>query len=442
MKTWSRRDKRLVALVLALGLVLRLVPALTLPPPPIGGDAVVYEAVAWNLANGRGYTMDEAPPHRPNLFRPPSYPFFIASVYALAGRQPKAVWIAQGILDAITCTLVFAMARRLFASRPLALASLALAACLLPSQVYARYLIPDTFAAFLLALLAWLWLQGKRKGPKHGLALGLVSGVLAYARLEFLLFPVAIGAWLWIEKRQWRFPVWLAVGWLAVVVPWTVRNAWSAGAWTPAARGNVGAALWVGTWGEEGRLWTEEMRGGAMTYVLPPEAYDSPGEGRRARAAVHAFRKFVCEDPDAKFEGRNPGAVLRDMALERIRRNPLKWLRLRFKEAPLLWRPPFANWGDWVANPFALNAFFGWTFFALTVGCIALAWRDPKYHPLWVPVVYYALAHFPFHTEFRYGATMYPLVMLLSVGFFHELRERRAPAWAYALTGRKNRAKA
>jgi hypothetical protein len=277
-----------------------------------------------------------------------------------------------------------------------------------------------------MALLAWLWLQGRRNSPKHGLALGLVSGVLAYARPEFLLFPIAIGAWLWIEKRSWRFLAMFVVGWLIVVAPWAVRNAWRTGELVLGTQGGAGAALWIGTWGEEGQMWSVEKRGDTTTYVLPPEAYDSPGEERRARAAVHAYRKFIYEDPDAKFEGRHPDAVLLEIALERIRRNPLKWLRLRFKEAPLLWQPPFANWGDWVANPFALNAFFGWTFFALAAGSIALAWRDPKYHPLWVPVVYYALVHFPFHTEFRYGATMYPLVMLLSVGFFHELRERRA----------------
>jgi hypothetical protein len=336
------------------------------------------------------------------------------------------VWIAQTLLVAITWVLVLTIAQRVFSSRTFALVSLALVVCLLPSQVYARYLYSETFSAFLLTAIALVWSRAQEREGGYDILLGVLAAALGLCRVEFMLLPAVIGVWLWVRKRSRRTLALFVGGWLVVVAPWTLRNAWSVGEWNPSTKGSTGAALWIGTWGQEGMMWDTKRGDTKIPYpILPPEAYDSPEEGRRAWTAVYAYIKFVLDDPATTIEGRSPDSVLLEIAWERIRRDPLKWLRLRLKEAPLLWQPSFANWGSWIVNPFAMNAFFGWVFFALTMGSIALGWQDPKYHPLWIPVAYYAFVHFPFHVEIRYGVPMYPLVMLLSVGFFHQLRERR-----------------
>jgi 4-amino-4-deoxy-L-arabinose transferase-like glycosyltransferase len=423
MKTWSRRDKGLAGLVLALGLALRLVPALTLPPPSIGGDAVAYDRLARNLASGHGYSMDEEAPYRPSAIRPPAYPVFVAAAYGLFGDSPRTVWLVQAVLDAGTCLLIFWLALRIFGRKPVALTALLLAAAMLPSQVYTRYLLTETLAAFLLTLVAAIWLLAQKRPVFYAAPLGVLAAALALCRPEFLLFPTVVIADLLVKHRRLTPLLGLAAGFVVAVLPWVVRNQLALGETALAGKAGGGTTLWAGTWGSPGELRVQRRRvEGREVLYLPPYAYDSLEEAQRAHRALATVEKE--RRGEARLGDTAPEDIFFELALERIRRAPLRWLRLRLREAPLLWQPSFANWSMWVADPFALNAFFGWTFFALAVGATALGWRAEKYRPLWFPIAYYSAVHFPFAVEFRYGVTMYPLVMLLSVGFFHELRER------------------
>ena len=71
-------------------------------------DTADYQSYALGLLNGSGFSAD--------LYRAPLYPAFLAAVYALLGKGFAAVRIIQAALGAITCGLVFLLARRLFDS--------------------------------------------------------------------------------------------------------------------------------------------------------------------------------------------------------------------------------------------------------------------------------------------------------------------------------------
>jgi hypothetical protein len=181
---------------------------------------------------------------------------------------------------------------------------------------------------------------------------------------------------------------------------------------------------------------------GHDVLYLPPDAYDSLQERQQALQALSAHLDVVEGRHIIWQEEESPDAVLLGLALKRIRRSPGKWLWLRIREFVLLWQPSLANWENGLVRSRTVNMMLGWFFLVTSLGGIGLSIRKPMWQPIGLSIGYYVLVHFPFHAEFRFGVTMYPLVMLLSVVFFHELREHRAPAWVYALTSRKNRAKA
>ncbi len=60
-------------------------------------DTGGYVMPAVNLLAGRGYVDDDG---RPYAWRPPTYPLFLAAVFAVAGKSLRAVEIAQSLLTA------------------------------------------------------------------------------------------------------------------------------------------------------------------------------------------------------------------------------------------------------------------------------------------------------------------------------------------------------
>lgn len=69
-----------------------------------------YDAYAVNVLDGRGYTRFDDRSGDSDL--PPLYPYFLAGVYTLFGRDPIAVALVQTALDAATVALVYAIGRR------------------------------------------------------------------------------------------------------------------------------------------------------------------------------------------------------------------------------------------------------------------------------------------------------------------------------------------
>src|SRR5215213_3751979 len=96
-----------VLLLLAAALGLRLFFIFAAPRPSSWAGDSRYYVTAANLLAGNGYSWDEAPPYRPSIANVPAYTFFIAAVYAVAGRNnDAAVRVAQAVLDLLTCLLV------------------------------------------------------------------------------------------------------------------------------------------------------------------------------------------------------------------------------------------------------------------------------------------------------------------------------------------------
>lgn len=75
-------------------------------------DGREYYAIAKNLLDHGVFSQDELPPLRPDTWRTPGYPFFLAAVMAFAGKSPRAMILAQQLLSILNVALLFGIARR------------------------------------------------------------------------------------------------------------------------------------------------------------------------------------------------------------------------------------------------------------------------------------------------------------------------------------------
>src|SRR2546428_8864059 len=74
------------------------------------GDARGYDEWAQRIAGGDWIGRDV-------FYQAPLYPYFLASIYWIAGRSPALVRIAQAVIGSCSCVLIAAAARRLFSAR-------------------------------------------------------------------------------------------------------------------------------------------------------------------------------------------------------------------------------------------------------------------------------------------------------------------------------------
>src|SRR5512137_1693085 len=107
----ARRDRTTVIVLFLAALAIRVVYTLlkdvghAIPP---GTDCVSYDNYARAILAGTGWIAHPGP----ELFRPPGYPFALAALYALTGRNLALVQCLQSIVGAASVVLVYEFGRR------------------------------------------------------------------------------------------------------------------------------------------------------------------------------------------------------------------------------------------------------------------------------------------------------------------------------------------
>ncbi len=187
-------------------------------------DGKDYDALGRSLATGSGFAIQGVP----NTFRPPGYPFFLAALYMIFGHSYAAVKIAQSLLGALTCLMIFLIGQRLFSRRVGVIA--ATLATVYPFLVlYAGFLLSETLFVFLSTVFLYALVRLRERYASKWVALGgLVLGVMNLIRPVTLLIPAFLFFWAWIElgtKRKAAVIAGLLTIWMMVpILPWTVRN--------------------------------------------------------------------------------------------------------------------------------------------------------------------------------------------------------------------------
>jgi 4-amino-4-deoxy-L-arabinose transferase-like glycosyltransferase len=223
-KTWLP-----LASILLIALAFRLVFALAFRVDfRASGDSRLYDSIAWNLAQGHGFSSSAAPPYLPTARVVPGYPFFLAALYALVGHHPVVAIPAQILLELGTVCLVYVCATRIFDTRAGLLAAALTALC--PALAgYTSWLLTETLFTFLLTLFCWLMLRATHSARYASFCwAGLAAGAAAMVRGPILAF-VPLWALALLALRRPLRPVLPRVALMLacaaiIVVPWIARN--------------------------------------------------------------------------------------------------------------------------------------------------------------------------------------------------------------------------
>lgn len=226
--------RRWIVAAVAVGVALRLAFGLLYwVGKPLTHDEREYLALAGSLTAGRGFAYEPQDPASPapQFGRAPAYPVFLALVGAGGGEydsSPARVKIAQACVGGLTVWLVGLIA--LGAAGPRAGAVAAAVAAVYPPLVWiSAYVFSETL--FSPCALGAAHVLQRAVGTPPGrrrmalsLAAGGLTGLAILIRPVMLFFvPLAV---LWLAGHR-RVAVALAftAATVAVVAPWTIRNA-------------------------------------------------------------------------------------------------------------------------------------------------------------------------------------------------------------------------
>jgi len=226
-----RRARLLLAVIVGVALLVRVVYVLQSRASPLF-DAPQMDAlyhVEWARALVRGENYQPGP-----FFRAPGYPWFLAGLTWIFGEGLLAPRLAQAVVGAGSCALVYALGARLF-DRRTGLAAAAIA------SVYAMLVyfdgelllpvleVPTCLAAVLLAVRF-----GDAPNARNAAWAGLALGLAAIVRPNVLLWGVLVGAWMLVRggapfAARARDAALYGLAALAPILPITAYNAFAGG---------------------------------------------------------------------------------------------------------------------------------------------------------------------------------------------------------------------
>jgi 4-amino-4-deoxy-L-arabinose transferase-like glycosyltransferase len=371
---------RVVVAIFLLSLAARLAYVVAFPAGPLETDAIDYDTIAWNLAQGNGYTNQAG---EPTAFRPPVYPLFLAGVYYVAGHNLDWVRWIQALLGAGICVLVCLTARRLYDDGSAKLAGLFCA-------LYPPLIIPTS--EILTEVLFMLW-QGltvywmiSKSGPGWRFASGLVLGMTLMTRSILVFFLPFLVGWFMLVRERRAFVSTIAVlgGVLLVALPWTVRNYSHFGAVVPLTT-HGGLALF-------------------NCYVLPPQGFGY----NSVELAGEEYTQLTDEVSRSRYLSRK--------TLEYIKQNPLAVAKLTAIKVLLLIYP-FDGYWHAVSLGSKYNVFWGILLAFSTLG-VAVSWRGagPAMLFVFLLLLSFVVAMLVFQALPRFRLTIEPFLICFAAG--------------------------
>jgi Flp pilus assembly protein TadD/4-amino-4-deoxy-L-arabinose transferase-like glycosyltransferase len=183
-------------------------------------DSRYYDEMAQDIARGNVV-------RREAFFMGPLYPYLLALLYEVVGRDFMVVRLLQALGGALAVMLTFVMGRCLF--RPsAAMAGAVLLALDGAMTFYETQLLMEGLGTLLnLSALYLLVSGGERISPRRAAFAGAVLGLSALARASILLFAGFVAVWLY--RRRPRAGAWprvaaYACGLVIAILPAMIHN--------------------------------------------------------------------------------------------------------------------------------------------------------------------------------------------------------------------------
>jgi 4-amino-4-deoxy-L-arabinose transferase-like glycosyltransferase len=210
-----------------------------------GSDSAIYASVAEQIYEHHRFAIPGAT--SPYDWSPGAPLLYGAIYFATGGVHPGIVRLFVALLSALTCLLVYLIGRRL--AGPLAgLVGAGLLALYPVSIYYSGKLMSEPLATLTLAgtVLSFMWASDKGRKWWAWAIPGVLLGLTAFARPEYLAFVVVFGLLaLW---RGGLLPAAVLVIAFAVpIAPWAIHVSSVEGRFVPISTGG-GKALFVGTY--------------------------------------------------------------------------------------------------------------------------------------------------------------------------------------------------
>lgn len=215
-----------IFLVFVLALVVRLGFLIFFSPVSLeGSDASYYNEVALNIVSGKGIT------YRQETFSiTPAYPLFLAGIYKVFGQSYDVVRIVQAILSALTCVLIYLIARNLFNRKVALIAGLIIV--IYPSFILqSTAILTETLFIFLLVLaMLCLVLCLEKSSMKWGLVAGVSFGLATLTRPVALFFPILILPLVFLYKKKppllaaFKNFILIIIAMFLIMSPWIFRD--------------------------------------------------------------------------------------------------------------------------------------------------------------------------------------------------------------------------
>jgi len=355
--------------------------------------------IAQNIIAGRGFSGGaHLGPEAPTAFMAPFYPFFLAFFYKLFPETRFIVIILlQCALSALTCLLVYFIARRAFRDTGTSFfASLGIALSYFSIQI-ASWINVQAWTEFLLAVIVLLSLKVKEEMSLKGatflgvsIALGALAEPVTIAASGPLLLWLLLGGGAAFAKR---LEIFLIAGLIAClgVAPWTVRNYIVFKRFVP-IKSQFGYVLW---WGSN-----PNASGGLLTEkgVPVPDTLDK--ETRAGLARMDEISRFKTLEKKAL-----------DFALE----HPGRFLKLRLRSylyfwtGQNIWLKEKAAYEHPVTRPLMV------LLFGLAGAGLILSIRKRRLPlPVLLPLLFYPLPYAITHADilYRYRVPIDPYLIL------------------------------
>ncbi len=439
---FDRRDWFWLAIILLLALGLRLAHNHQMSHSPLFDrpilDAEVHDTWARAILEGETYFHGA-------YFKAPLYPWFLSVLYAVSDGSYHAPRIAQAILGALSCGLMYLLGREIFRSRAIgALAGLAGASYWIMIWFDGELLLEPLSVFLNLAALLAIFRAARHGSLWRWAIAGLLLGISAINRPNILPFVPVIAFWCLFQPGDWlrglaRAMI-LGLATLLPILPITARNL-IVGNDLVLIASQGGANFYIGnnsesdgmsarmpgartSWGGGYSDWMSlaemsegrKLKSSEVDQFFYDQAWDWIQSNRMAAVNL-MFRKLQIFFWEGEIVNNQDMTFMTERFESIARRSPLREGILPLARLPLT---------TGMILPFALLGFFM---------CLGRPWKT---FPLWTFVVIYTATVVAFFVCTRFRLPVMPLAILLAafavVRIAETVRDRQfAPAAGYLI---------
>lgn len=380
----------------------RIVPGLN---TSVGMSFDGYDAIARQLLQGHGYRL--AAGAAPTAARAPLYPLLLTGLYRLFGTGIVPVLWAHAVLGALACALLYLAGCRMF-GRTVGVTAGIMLALLPPHLWWSQYVLSETLLVTLI-VATFLGVIALVQEPSAGraAAAGALFGLTALCNAMILFLPfvllVVTAVSRELRRKYLRPAAVLLLGMSVVVLPWTGRNFLEFHRVIP--------VNWsVGLQYMKGLIMADDYVRGRGTNLGALDDSSMVELVRILRAHGHTRGDFdaqLREMKSAQIVGLAEDDLLKRLAVERVRANPVLAARKLFLNLWLYW---FLSNRLMLANQ-VVN--FGLLALAL-LGLVLGAWRAFEARILVAFCLYFWLGYASVIVSARFALQIAPLLVLLA----------------------------